>query len=80
MNNDPKLLGGEAMTEQQDLPAGCFSSWLRRTRHALVKENGATCLAVSATSAVGRLTSSISGPKRPRPLPGYLESSYSRRP
>ena len=41
MNDDPKLLGSEAMTEVQDLSAGCFSSWLRRTRYALVKENGA---------------------------------------
>jgi Fe-S-cluster containining protein len=41
MSNDPKLLGVEDMTGQQDLPAGCFSSWLRRTRLALVKENGA---------------------------------------
>ncbi len=29
------------MTERRDLPAGGFSSWLRRTRSALVKENGA---------------------------------------
>jgi len=29
------------MTEQQDLPAGRFSSWLRRTRSAQAKENGA---------------------------------------
>jgi len=28
------------MTEQQNLPAGSFSSWLRRTRSAQVKENG----------------------------------------
>ncbi len=28
------------MAEQQDLPAGGFSSWLRRTRSTLVKENG----------------------------------------
>ena len=28
------------MTVQQDLPAGSFSSWLRRTRSALIKENG----------------------------------------
>ncbi len=28
------------MTEQQDLPAGRFSSWLRRTRSAQIKENG----------------------------------------
>ncbi len=34
MNNDTDV------TEQQDLPAGCFSSWLRRTRHALIKETG----------------------------------------
>lgn len=41
MSNDPKLPGVEAMTEPQDLSAGCFSSWLRRTRYALIKENGA---------------------------------------
>jgi Fe-S-cluster containining protein len=29
------------MTEEHDLPAGRFSSWLRRTRSAHVKENGA---------------------------------------
>jgi len=40
MSNNKKLPGAEDMTEQQDLPAGCFSSWLRRTRSALVKENG----------------------------------------
>ncbi len=40
MSNETKLLGVEAMTEQQDLPAGRFSSWLRRIRSALVKENG----------------------------------------
>jgi len=27
--------------EQQNLPAGCFSSWLRRTRYALAKEKEA---------------------------------------
>ncbi|NQT25705.1 YkgJ family cysteine cluster protein [candidate division KSB1 bacterium] len=27
-------------TEKQDLPAGCFSSWLRQIRSALIKENG----------------------------------------
>ncbi|PKM77962.1 MAG: hypothetical protein CVU90_04410 [Firmicutes bacterium HGW-Firmicutes-15] len=40
MDNDIKLLGVEDMAEQQYLPAGCFSSWLRRTRNTLVKENG----------------------------------------
>lgn len=40
MNNDIKLPGVKEPTEQQDLPAGCFSSWLRRMRRALVKENG----------------------------------------
>lgn len=38
MSHDKRL---EDMTEQQGLPAGCFSSWLRRTRYALIKENGA---------------------------------------
>jgi uncharacterized protein len=41
MSNDIKLRGVEDKTKQQDLPAGCFSSWLRRTRHGLIKENGA---------------------------------------
>jgi Fe-S-cluster containining protein len=40
MSKDKKLPGVEDTTRQQDLPAGCFSSWLRRTRSALVKENG----------------------------------------
>lgn len=41
MSNDTKLPGVEDLTGQQDLPAGCFSSWLRRIRRALVKESGA---------------------------------------
>ena len=41
MSKDKTLPGEENITRQQDLPAGCFSSWLRRTRSALVKENGA---------------------------------------
>ena len=41
MKNDTKLPGIEDMTEQQDIPAGCFSSWLRRTRSALIKGSGA---------------------------------------
>ena len=41
MTNDAKHLGAEAMTEEQDLPAGRFSSWLRRIRSAQVTENGA---------------------------------------
>lgn len=40
MSKDKKLPGVEDIAKQQDLPAGCFSSWLRRTRSALVKENG----------------------------------------
>jgi Fe-S-cluster containining protein len=40
MSNDNKLLGVEDRTEKQDLPAGCFSSWLRRLRRSLIKENG----------------------------------------
>ncbi len=39
MKNERKLLGAEDMAEHQDLPAGRFSSWLRRTRSAQVKEN-----------------------------------------
>jgi len=41
MSNETKLLGVEDMAERQDLPAGRFSSWLRRTRSAQGKENGA---------------------------------------
>lgn len=37
MRDDTKLPGVEDIAEQQDLPAGCFSSWLRRTRSALIK-------------------------------------------
>ena len=40
MNNGIKSTGVENMDKPQDLPAGCFSSWLRRTRSALVKGNG----------------------------------------
>jgi hypothetical protein len=40
MNIETKLHSVEEMIGQQDLPAGCFSSWLRRTRSALAKENG----------------------------------------
>lgn len=41
MSDHKKLLGAEEMSVQQAIPAGRFSSWLRRTRSALVKENGA---------------------------------------
>jgi Fe-S-cluster containining protein len=41
MSKDKKPTGAVDMTRQQELPAGCFSSWLRRTRSALVKENRA---------------------------------------
>jgi Fe-S-cluster containining protein len=41
MCKDSKLLGGEDITKLQELPAGSFSSWLRRIRYALIKENGA---------------------------------------
>jgi uncharacterized protein len=40
MSKDKKMPGAEVISRQQDLPAGCFSSWLRRTRYALMKENG----------------------------------------
>jgi Fe-S-cluster containining protein len=40
MSSETKLPGAVDIAKQQDLPAGCFSSWLRRTRSALVKENG----------------------------------------
>lgn len=41
MRDDTKLPGVNDMTKQQYLPAGCFSSWLRRIRSALIKGNGA---------------------------------------
>jgi Fe-S-cluster containining protein len=41
MNDDTRPLVAGDMTGQQDLPAGPFSSWLRRTRKALIHENGA---------------------------------------
>ena len=41
MYNDPNLPGAEDLTKQQELPAGCFSSWLLGIRQALVKETGA---------------------------------------
>jgi hypothetical protein len=40
MSNHSKLPGAEAITEPPDLSAGCFSSWLRRTRLGLIKGNG----------------------------------------
>ena len=39
-SNEIKLLNTVDIIKQQDLPAGCFSSWLRRTRSMLIKENG----------------------------------------
>lgn len=41
MSNYTKPLCAGDVTEQEGLPAGCFSSWLRRTRYALIKGNGA---------------------------------------
>lgn len=41
MSNAKKHPDVENMNEQQWRPAGCFSSWLRRTRSGLIKENGA---------------------------------------
>ena len=40
MRNDAKLMGVENRDEQQDRPAGDFSSWLRQTRRTLVIEDG----------------------------------------
>lgn len=37
INNDIKLFRAEDMTEKQDLPVGCFSSWLRGIRISLIK-------------------------------------------
>lgn len=42
MRNDAELYSVENMKEQQDLPAGDFSSWLRHTRRALLVEGGTT--------------------------------------
>jgi uncharacterized protein len=44
MSNNTELLGAEDKNENHDFPAGCFSSWLRRTRNILIKENGAEVL------------------------------------
>ena len=41
MSNETKPLGVKDVAEQQGLPAGRFSSWLRRTRSAQQKEDGA---------------------------------------
>ena len=41
MNNDTKPLGGDDVSKQHGLPAGRFSSWLRRTRSAQREEDGA---------------------------------------
>ncbi len=40
MSGDIDLLRVAEVTERQDLPAGGFSSWLRRTRSAQVNEHG----------------------------------------
>ena len=40
MSNEPKSFSTPNLAGPQDLPAGCFSSWLRRIRYALIKENG----------------------------------------
>ncbi len=39
MSDDTKLLDVEDVTKQQALPAGGFSSWLRRTRNAQVEKD-----------------------------------------
>ncbi|MCZ6642018.1 MAG: YkgJ family cysteine cluster protein [Gammaproteobacteria bacterium] len=41
MSDDPKLLRAVDITEEQDLPAGGFSVWLRRTRTDLTAQVGA---------------------------------------
>ncbi len=40
MGDEPKLLRVMELTEKQDLPAGEFSLWLRRTRRALTTHSG----------------------------------------
>lgn len=41
MGDDTKLPAVEDVTKRQDLPAGEFSSWLRRTRNAQMKKGSA---------------------------------------
>ena len=41
MSNDTELHGTGDLSGEADLPAGCFSSWLRCTRLGLIKENEA---------------------------------------
>ena len=40
MSKDKKVSGVKGIVEELGVPAGCFSSWLRRTRCGLVKEKG----------------------------------------
>jgi Fe-S-cluster containining protein len=40
MMNETKLLSSADTAKQQDLPAGNFSTWLRRTRSMIIKEMG----------------------------------------
>ncbi len=41
MSDDPTLLRAVDITDEQDLPAGGFSAWLRRTRSDLSEQKGA---------------------------------------
>ncbi len=41
MSDDPTLLRAVDITDDQDLPAGGFSAWLRRTRSDLSEQKGA---------------------------------------
>lgn len=41
MSDDPTLLRAVDITDDQDLPAGGFSAWLRRTRSDLTEQKGA---------------------------------------
>jgi Fe-S-cluster containining protein len=41
MHNDSKLPGLVDVTEPHDMPAGAFSTWLRRTRSARLNDSGA---------------------------------------
>jgi uncharacterized protein len=40
MRNNTRLHSSADIVKQQDLPAGNFSTWLRRTRSTLIKEKG----------------------------------------
>ena len=58
MSADTKSSDIEAVTQRPDLPAGEFSSWLRRTRNAQT-ERGSAEVACGVSTAGGRLIGAI---------------------